>query len=224
MVTARKDKIAWHYESLPVATTKALEYFSVQQWIKSSTWYLAGGTALALQAGHRMSVDLDFFTPLASFHESALIARLGRNKAWRTTLREQGTVYGEFHRAKISFLAYPLFIRAQRPKWHGMVRVLDARDIAVMKIIAITQRGSKRDFFDLFWCAQHIEPLEDIIRRLKKQYPSVAHDYHHILKSLVYFDDAEHDPDLQIHFRASWKMVKEFFTHEVPATTLRLMK
>lgn len=46
------------------------------------------------------------------------------------------------------------------------------------------------DFFDAYYIAHNIEPLEDSIKRLKKQYPSVAHDYHHILKSLVYFDDA----------------------------------
>jgi adenine-specific DNA methylase len=84
-----------------------------------------------------------------------------------------------------------------------------------MKIIAISQRGRKRDFFDLFWCAKNVESLEKTIKRLKKQYPTVAHDYNHILKSLVYFADAEADPMPEIFFKASWKEVKDFFKKEV---------
>ena len=92
-----------------------------------------------------------------------------------------------------------------------------------MKIIAISQRGRKRDFFDLYWCAKNIEPLEETIKRLKKQYPSVAHDYHHIMKSLAYFEDAESDPDLELNFKASWVEVKKYFQTEIPAITKKIM-
>jgi hypothetical protein len=97
------------------------------------------------------------------------------------------------------------------------------RDIAVMKIVAISQRGRKRDFFDLYWCAHNIEPLLEIIKRLPEQYPSVAHDYHHILKALVYFDDAETDPDPELNFKVSWKQVKTFFKKEIPLIMNKLV-
>ena len=71
--------------------------------------------------------------------------------------------------------------------------------------------GEEKGFFDLYWCAKNIEPLEEIIKRLPAQYPAVAHDYHHILKSLVYFEDAESDPEPEINFDANWKKVKNFF-------------
>ena len=90
-----------------------------------------------------------------------------------------------------------------------------ALDIAVMKVIAVSQRGRKRDFFDLYWCAHNLEPLEQIISRLKRQYPSVSHDYHHIIKSLAYFEDAESDPSPVLHFDVSWEKVKKFFIEEV---------
>lgn len=93
-----------------------------------------------------------------------------------------------------------------------------------MKVIAVSQRGRKRDFFDLYWCAHNIESLENLIKRLKAQYPSVAHDYHHILKSLVYFDDAENDPEPEINFPIDWERVKEFFRQEVPVITRRLIE
>ncbi|PJA86857.1 MAG: hypothetical protein CO141_02570 [Candidatus Moranbacteria bacterium CG_4_9_14_3_um_filter_42_9] len=69
-----------------------------------------------------------------------------------------------------------------------------------------------------------MEPLIDTLRKLKKQYPSVAHDYHHILKSLVYFADAESDPDPEIYFKANWKEVKTFFSKEVPKVTREAIK
>ena len=93
-----------------------------------------------------------------------------------------------------------------------------------MKIIAISQRGRKRDFFDLYWCAHNIEPLEKTIKRLKIQYPSVAHNYHHILKALVYFVDAESDPEPIIYFDATWKKVKSFFTKEIPIIADKIMR
>jgi len=93
-----------------------------------------------------------------------------------------------------------------------------------MKVIAISQRGRKRDFIDLYWCVRNIEPLEKIIIRLKTQYPSVAHDFHHILKSMTYFDDAENDPLPSLFFNASWSQVKKLFINEVPEVTRKLMK
>ncbi len=216
--------VHWHYETLPRYTKKALDLLSEKKWLKDSQWYLAGGTALALQVGNRKSFDLDFFTEKKNFGEKRLIAHFIGNDNWVTHVEEKNTIYGAFCKAKVSFIAYPFFIPKQTPLWHGNIRVLHPIDIAVMKITAISQRGRKRDFFDLYWCAHHVEPLEQIIRRLKTQYPSIAHNYHHILKAMVYFDDAEIDPEPEIYFDASWKKVKSFFTKEIPAIALRIMK
>ncbi len=217
-------KINWHYETLPANTKKALDFFSMEKWIKESDWYLAGGTALALQAGNRKSFDLDFFTTDKDFDEKKLLIRFIDNNDWITDVEEKNTVYGQLFKAKVSFFAYPFFIPKQKFIWHNSVRVLDQVDIAVMKITAISQRGRKRDFFDLYWCAKNIEPLENIIRRLKVQYPSVAHNYHHILKSLVYFEDAESDTEPEIYFSVDWKKVKEYFTKEIPVIADKLIR
>ncbi len=218
------QKLNWHYESLPYRAKKALDFLSKEKWLKGSSWYLAGGTALALQAGNRKSFDLDFFTEKKDFNEKKLLANFLQNKDWKTDIMEENTVYGELFKAKVSFIAYPFFIPKQKANWHGFIQILDKLDIAVMKVIAISQRGRKRDFFDLYWCAKNIEPLENIIKRLKMQYPTVAHDYHHILKSLVYFMDAESDPDPEIYFDANWKKVKSFFTKEIPLVANKIMR
>lgn len=218
-----QQPVGWHFGILPRETKKALDFLSGQEWLKEPGWYLAGGTALALQTGNRRSVDLDFFTEEKDFDEDRLLARFLEEKHWQTTVKEEGTIYGELFGAKVSFIAYPFFVPQQRPVQYGSVRVLHPLDIAVMKIIAVSQRGRKRDFLDLYWCAHHLEPLEKTIERLKRQYPTVAHDYHHILKSLVYFEDAETDPLPEIYFRADWKGVKNFFEAEVPKITTALI-
>lgn len=217
-------KLNWHYETLPKPTKQALDFLSKVEWLKKSGWYLAGGTALALQTGNRKSVDLDFFTTKKDFDTKKLIAYFDKNKNWQTSIEDKNTIYGELFKAKVSFIAYPFFLPKQKPFWHGSVKVLSAIDVAVMKIVAVSQRGRKRDFFDLFWCAKNIEPLESIIKRLKVQYPAVAHDYHHILKSLIYFEDAESDPEPKIYFEATWRKVKGFFIKEIPVIMDRLVK
>ena len=224
MDASSQKQIAWHYETLPRQTKKALDFLSEQKWLQESKWYLAGGTALAIQVGNRKSLDLDFFTEEIDFDEKNLLKHFIGNKNWLADIKEKSTVYGKLFKAKVSFIAYPFFIPKQKLKSYGSIRVLSPLDIAVMKIIAISQRGRKRDFFDLYWCANNIEPLENIIKRLRAQYPSVAHNYHHILKSIVYFDDAEIDPDPVIYFNADWKKVKSFFRKEVPIIAKRIMK
>lgn len=224
IMDSASQQIKWHYETLPPNTKKALDFFSAEKWIKESKWYLAGGTALALQAGNRKSYDLDFFTTDNDFDEKKLLTRFIGNKYWNTDVEEKNTIYGRLFKSKISFIAYPLFIPKQKFLWHKAVRVLNRIDIAVMKITAISQRGRKRDFFDLYWCAKNIESLENIIRKLKNQYPSIVHNYHHILKSLVYFKDAESDPEPEIYFSADWKKVKEYFTKEIPIIADKLIR
>jgi len=208
---------------LAAETQKAFDFLAGQEWLKNDSWYLAGGTALALQAGHRKSYDLDFFNKEASFESEELIKKFLGNKKWETTIRKENTIYGKLFGAKVSFIAYPFFVPDAKFIRFDAISILSALDIAVMKIIAISQRGRKRDFFDLYWCAKNIEPLEQTIRRLKKQYPTVAHDYHHILKSLAYFNDAEIDPDPEINFQASWKTVKQYFQAEIPKITKQII-
>lgn len=217
------QQINWHYETLPLNTKMALDFLSAEGWIEESEWYLAGGTALALQAGNRKSFDLDFFTTKKDFDEKKLISHFIGNDNWGTDIEEKNTIYGQLFKAKVSFIAYPFFIPKQEFLLHGSVRVLNQIDVAVMKITAISQRGRKRDFFDLYWCAKNIEPLEDIVKRLKIQYPAIAHDYHHILKALVYFEDAENDPEPEIFFKVSWSEVKNYFNKEILRITTEII-
>ncbi len=207
---------------LPAATQKALEYAHREAWLAESRWYLAGGTALALQVGHRQSVDLDFFTPDKTF-APAEVTRHFPDTVWQSTIVKEGTVYGTLCKAKVSFIAYPFFVSAVPPLNYGTIAVLDKEDIAVMKIIAISQRGRKRDFVDLYWYTKNVAPLVGIIEKLPKQYPTVAHNFQHIIKSLTYFDDAESDPMPTLFFHATWEDIKKYFRVEVPRIAKKLL-
>lgn len=212
----------WHLEVLPASTRQALEYLSKCGWIKDSPWYLAGGTALALQMGHRSSVDLDFFTTEKDFSLAAMSEQFSKD-IWIVDSMTEGTIYGKLYDAKVSFIAYPFFIPRNPKRKFGAVSILVPRDIAVMKIVAISQRGKKRDFVDLYWYCQHEESLEAVVGRLPDQYPTVAHDFHHILKSMMYFVDADIDPMPAVLFEISWEEVKRYFKREVPLLTKKLL-
>jgi len=177
-----------------------------------------GRNSPALHEGHRNSVDLDFFTPEKEFDHEFLLGRFTKDY-WVADVVRKGTIYGRLHNAKVSFIAYPFFISKAKPDFYGAVRILKPQDIGVMKIIAVSQRGRKRDFVDLYWYVKNREPLPDILRRLPEQYPTVAHDYHHILKSLMYFDDAEQDPMPELFFNVTWREIKKYFQQEIPKIT-----
>ncbi len=211
-----------HLDALPAATQRAFEFFSNAKWLADDTWYLAGGTALTLQVGHRSSEDLDFFTQHKEFSQTSVLNHLSEPD-WVTNDMWEGTIYGAYKHAKVSFIAYPFFVPKAEKIAHGALSMLSMRDIAVMKIIATSQRGRKRDFLDLYWYAKNAEPLLDIILRLPEQYPTVAHDYQHILKSMLYFSDADNDPMPTLFFKADWDEIKSFFRREIPPIAKRLM-
>ena len=184
--------------------------------------YLAGGTALALQVGHRESVDLDFFTPERLFDEKKAEEALGQTGKWRTSSLSRATLYGTFLSAKVSLIGYPFFKPVEPLLQKGTISIVTPPDIAAMKIVAVSQRGRKRDFIDLYWLGKHIQSLGESVVRAQKQY-AVPQNPTHLLKSLVYFDDAEADPMPTLLFKASWEEVKAYFRHEVPRIAKELM-
>ncbi|MDP3724489.1 MAG: nucleotidyl transferase AbiEii/AbiGii toxin family protein [bacterium] len=216
------QKIKLSFSHIPATTQKALDLLSKQDWIIKNGWYLAGGTALTLQFDHRTSVDLDFFTHHKDFDAGFISTALLPYK-WVITRTDKGTLYGELEGTKISFIAYPYFVPKQPFITYNFINILDAQDIAVMKIIAISQRGKKRDFFDLYWYITQREPLLNIIERVATQYPNLEHNYHHIIKSLMFFEEAEEDPEPQIFFDATWEQVKQHFISIVPSVADKLL-
>jgi predicted nucleotidyltransferase component of viral defense system len=219
-ITSKSENLV--FDILSKTTVRAFEKCSQMSFFSHNSWYLAGGTALALQTGHRQSVDLDFFTKEKTFNEKKAEEYMNEYGEWITNSVSDGTLYGEFLGAKISLIAYPFFTPAVPMRKHGAISILAPIDIAVMKIIAISQRGKKRDFFDLYWICQNMYPLHDILLKVNEQY-SIKQNTIHILKSIVYFKDAESDPEPKIYFNADWKKVKNYFKKEIPIITNKII-
>lgn len=176
-------------------------------------FYLAGGTGLALQFGHRLSNDLDFFAA-DHFNEDALVQRMQAISGFALIAKAPYTLHASLETIKVSFLGYKYpMLFPTRPFLD--VAVADPREIAAMKLSALASRGAKRDFIDLYFCAKRYG-LDEILMIFEKKFAQARFSRIHIFKSLTYFADAEKDPMPHMLSPLDWKNVKQFFDREVP--------
>lgn len=176
---------------------------------------LAGGTGLALQLGHRISVDLDFFTgtPFSTDNVFQEMRRVGLNP--RLLEESEGSLTVTIDGTKVSLFRYPYPFIEEMKDADG-VPVAGVIDIASMKIIAASQRGAKRDFFDLYFILQDV-PFRKIAENMINRFGNDRLNPVHIGKSLVFFNDADTDPDPRMlgNDNPSWEGVKNFFIKNV---------
>ena len=192
--------------------TKAnLEILTREAVLKN--FYLAGGTGAALQLKHRVSLYLDFFIK-KDIDTKTLIQKIKTLEKFSIERETENTLIGIFNGTRASFLKYdyPLLFD---PKQIEEINVADLRDIGCMKIDAISSRGTKRDFIDLFFICKELISLNNLLSLFKRKYKSVNYNMIHILKSLVYFEDAENNPMPMLIVHISWQEVKSFFKEEI---------
>jgi predicted nucleotidyltransferase component of viral defense system len=170
-------------------------------------FYMAGGTGLSLQLGHRKSNDLDFFSENKFDSEKITLSLTGTGA--KITSAEENTVYAVINGVKISLIFYPYPLIKDLIPFNG-IRISGIEDIACMKTIAISQRAEKKDFFDMFEILKILNPL--LIKELVlKKYGEKRINCYHILKSFFYFNDAEESLDPVSLNHTSWKTVKNYF-------------
>lgn len=178
-------------------------------------FYLAGGTALALQLGHRDSIDFDFFSE-KSFSTRELTQRVEQIFQSRriTKIQEEKDTLSFVidETVKISFLTYPY--RLVRPLLdEDNFRMASVEDVGAMKLSAITSRSVLKDYVDLYFILHQIK-LEDLLNFAREKFPTI--DINPILKSLVYFDDIQEEPILFKHNdNVSFKSVKGYLSETV---------
>jgi len=198
-------------ETLIKGTNDSLAILSRSGILKDA--YLAGGTAAALQMGHRISMDFDFFTP-KEFIPKKFSAGLSKLGPFDEDQADKGTVLGKFNGVSFSLFIYKYPVIFPVIKYLSL-NMADIRDIAAMKIDAIATRGAKRDFIDLYFICQSGYQLEQLLDIYDKKYKNLAAAEIHIMKSLVYFDDAEPDEMPKMLKKAAWKDIKKYFEYEV---------
>lgn len=182
-------------------------------------WTLAGGTGLAFRLGHRVSEDLDFFRTDA-MDVRTLHDALERHGPYETLQQEADhTLTVLIHETKLSFFKVraPFLFKAAP---HRFFAVADRRDIALMKLAAISGRGSRKDFIDLYFILRDAPSLNAYFELLPRKYGAARLNTYHILKSLTYFDDAEAEPAPRMLETLDWKECKAFFVREAHAIVL----
>jgi predicted nucleotidyltransferase component of viral defense system len=173
---------------------------------------LAGGTAVALYLGHRVSVDLDFFGP-DPFDSSQLATSLADLGQFSLDRLANDTLLGELLGVKISFFRYRYPLIGEPVMALG-VRIASLQDIAAMKLDAISRRGTRRDFVDLYFTARSGLPVADALQSYRQKFAGLNVNVIHVVKSLAYFADAEKDPMPVMLVEWSWDEIKRFFQRE----------
>lgn len=172
--------------------------------------YLAGGTALALQVGHRQSVDLDFFfnAPIQKTLIETVEQKLGRGVMPSVRTADELTVF--ISGVKTTFLHYP-FPLLDKTIVTDVKPLASVRDIASMKAYALGRRQSLKDYVDLYVIlSKNLMPLEVIIEDAKQKYGEGFND-RLFLEQLLYTDDLEEEPILWLIESVSKEKMKEFF-------------
>ncbi len=167
-------------------------------------FYLVGGTALALHYGHRVSVDLDFFTG-KEFNAASFLEELKDKYSFVILSQATNSLTLNLNDVKADFIRhnYPLLKPVQNLDG---IRIAAVEDIAAMKFNSMMNRGSKKDFFDIFELLNHFS-LKDLLVFHAKKYNFSSQMT--VLKSLVYFADAENEPDPVSIKSENWNTVKQ---------------
>lgn len=173
----------------------------------ADSFYLAGGTALALQLGHRISVDLDFFisTPFPEERYERLLIENG----CVIISSEKNTIHAVNTTARLSLINYPYPCIAPFVSFRG-INLASIQDIACMKTVAISQRSEKKDFYDMYELLKHVG-VSELKQLFLSKYSSSRINCYHILKSFFFFEEAEQQPDPVSLNGTTWQQVKQFF-------------
>lgn len=202
--------------TLPPPTETLIAKIKTLNFLKK--FYLSGGTALSLQIGHRQSNDLDFFTK-ESFNPEKLQVELNQLGQLKNVEIEKNTLNLYIDGVKLQFLYYPYKLIEKKVIWND-INLSSVLDIACTKLITISSRGGKKDFIDLYVIINQIFSLKKIFTSLSKKYAKINYNKVHLLKSLLYFTDADLQPMPKMLIKLDWKTVKREIVKEVKKINL----
>jgi len=166
-----------------------------------------------LHLGHRVSVDLDFFTDREAYEVEPLLQDLQETGHLVIRQQKRGTLNVTLDDTLLSFFTYPYPLLDSFHDLWG-VRIAGLLDLALMKLAAIGQRGRKRDFVDLYQICQSGYTLDDLLRGMPEKFPNITYPSYHLLRALAYFGDAEADPMPKMLTPLDWAKVRRFFEGE----------
>ena len=207
-----------HKNAVEPTTLELLKTLCSQQQL--SSFVLGGGTSVALRGGHRFSVDLDFFTNLP--YDNGTVYKTITSKWPKAELifEQNQTMMFIVEGIKVDFVLYPF-------EWNypfetiEETRLINLRDIIPMKLQAISNRFSKKDFWDIDFLLNEFS-LNEMIGFFKTKFPSIDTGY--IIHSLTNFETAEKEEDPICIIPHKWEEVKSNLAQKVVAYTNSFLK
>lgn len=199
-----------HFETIEPKTLDLLKKIQSNRYFSETR--LVGGTALALQIGHRTSIDLDIFgqTELDPMEINQELKSYGSVITRSATSKIQRYMVCNI---QLDFVEYD-YPWLDKPVTCDGLRLASQRDIAAMKLSAITNRGTRKDFVDLAFLLKKFS-LNDMLQFYKTKFSDG--ETFSVLKSLVYFNDAEEDPMPNMLTPFDWKATKKQISNAVSA-------
>ncbi|MFN0080040.1 MAG: nucleotidyl transferase AbiEii/AbiGii toxin family protein [Prosthecobacter sp.] len=191
-----------HCEAVPPGTLDLLKRLCAHP--ATEGFALVGGTSLALRFGHRMSVDLDFFRP-EKFDNKIVSAALAADfPSFQLTNDNSNGMMAFVEDVKVGFVTYPYPLLHPYETVEG-VRMMSLPDVVAMKHGAISNRGAKKDFYDLHTLLKELG-LDKVLDCYARNFPN--HDPMIPLRSMIYFDDAEDTETPATLIKTTWAKVK----------------
>ncbi len=199
-----------HWESLTPVTRDAFHLLGGLGFI--NRFYLAGGTGLSLHLGHRFSVDLDFFSAEANSvgnDERSVLRSLLDDPTLEITFDKDSTFVAIWRGVGVSFFRLNLYPVVKPPLLLDGIPLASVEEIGAMKLAAIIDRGTRKDYVDLYFILQRVS-LDSLFRVAAKKYAKVRSFPVSATRALSYFDDAESLPMPQMIDKTPWSKMRKF--------------
>lgn len=202
-----------HWETVTDELRASLRFIGRQAF--SESFYLAGGSAVALRLGHRRSVDLDFFSlsdNVERLMRTRIMAALAPLKP-SAIEDHDGNLHVRIGGLRAAFQSYHYPLLEPTDELEG-VAVASIADLGSMKLDAVMSRGRRRDFYDLYAIDQRM-PLSTVIERATEKYAHFRDFELSAVEALGLFHVADSDlqPDLLVDL--PWPVVREHFAEFV---------
>jgi len=177
-------------------------------------FYLAGGTALALQLGHRRSVDLDFFSATDEVRPDTHREALAVLAPFQLTIVEQewGNLLLLLGDLRVGFFSYGYPLLEVGVEAEG-VPLASLLDLGLMKLDAVATRATRKDFCDLYVLAQTL-PLRQLLDAAPRKYPAYRDFEARVVRYLTYFERADQEEPVPLNLDVSWEKIKAFFRQQ----------
>jgi len=202
--------IAPRWEAVTAGTRNLLAVLGQLPMLRP--FYLAGGTALALRLGHRISQHLDLFAKIETLDDilrHTLIQSLSREHSINLLQDSPLGLVLEVDGLAVSFFSYGYPLLGSTDEVNG-IQIADLLDIGLMKLDAIAGRGMRKDFYDLYFIASKIS-LDELFARGVDKYPQTRGFGVRVLTALVDFDIADQQEEPRLLQPVGWAQVKLFF-------------